>query len=299
MPDERKSVIAVSMPKIQFGRHKISRLIVGGNQQNGASHNHSKALGMHMLEYFTMEGTVEFLRKCLSQGIDTWQANYSEKTFNVLQELRRDGHDINMLPLSTPVIDDFGSQRVHVMTDRIEWNFAQTLAMKPIGIYLFGWTSDILFRQGKLDMARDFLKRIRQTGVQVGVCTHMPQVVEYIEERGWDVDFYMASLYQWAKTPEEVLSVMPEVPCDGYGGWETYLPSELTRMCDVIQKTSKTCIAFKLFAGGRTCSAPDQVSQVFKYVLGHIKPGDAVCVGMYPRFYDEITENANLVKKYG
>ena len=37
-----------------------------------------------------------------------------------------------------------------------------------------------------------------------------------------------------------------------------------------------------------------------EYVLGHIKPTDAVIVGMYPRFHDQmIRENADLVRKYG
>jgi hypothetical protein len=41
------------------------------------------------------------------------------------------------------------------------------------------------------------------------------------------------------------------------------------------------------------------VNEVFQYVLGHIKPADAVVVGMYPRFADQVTENANLVRKFG
>ncbi len=67
-------------------------------------------------------------------------------------------------------------------------------------------------------------------------------------------------------------------------------------MCDTIRKTSKMCLAFKLFAGGRTCNTPEEVSDVFEYVLGHIKPTDPVVVGMYPRFADQmIKENADLV----
>jgi hypothetical protein len=79
---------------------------------------------------------------------------------------------------------------------------------------------------------------------------------------------------------------------------EIYLPSELPKMCDTISKTSKPCLAFKLFAGGRTCSSSEEVSGIFEYVLGHIKPEDGVVVGMYPRFSDEIAENVELVKKF-
>ncbi len=277
---------SIKMPTIQFGAHTISRLIVGGNQQNGAAHNHSKALSRHMLEYFTVDRTVEFLQNCLAQGINTWQANYNEKTRDVLLKIREGGEDINIIPLSSPLMADRDNGWVKMMD------------LKPIGVYLYGLTADILWREGKIDTIRDFLARIRDTGVQVGVGTHVPEVIEYIEEKGWDVDFYMASLYKWAKTRDEILAIMPEIPHDGYEGWDLYLPSEYNRMLETVSKTVKTCLVFKLFAGGRTCSSPEKVSEIFQHVLGHIKPTDAVVVGMYPRFTDEITENANLTKKF-
>ena len=278
---------SLKMPEIPFGSHTISRLIVGGNQQIGTSHQ-SKEMNMQMLEYFTIDRTVEFLRSCMAQGINTWQANYyHEKVRDALSKLREEGEDINVISLSSPQIADRDN------------GWAKMLELNPIGVYFFGFTADVLWREGKIDTARDFLARIRDAGIQVGVGTHIPEVIEYVEEKGWDVDFYVPSLYRWGKTREEILEIMPEVPHDGYGGRELYLPSELPKMCDTISKTTKTCLAFKLFAGGRTCTTPEQVSDVFEFVLGHIKPTDAVIVGMYPRFADQIKENANLVRKYG
>ena len=278
--------VSVRMPEVPLGSHSVSRLIVGGNQQIGAAHQ-SKEMALHMIEYFTVDRTVEFLKNNIAQGINTWQANYSEKTRDFLTKLREEGEDINLLPLSAPV-----------MADR-EDGWAKMMALKPIGVYIWGLMTDRWWREGKADTALDFLKRIRDAGVLVGIGTHIPEVIEYSEEKGWDVDFYMASLYKWGKSQDEILAIMPEVPHDGYGGWELYLPSELPKMCDTISKTKKTCLAFKLFAGGRTCSTPEQVSGVFEYVFGHIKPTDAVVVGMYPRFADQVTENCDLVKKFG
>jgi len=290
---------SAKMPDVPFGEHRISRLIVGSNQQNGASHQ-SKEMGMHMLEYFTVDQTVAFVRDCLAQGINTWQANHNEKTRDVLQKLREGGDDINVIPFCVAPTGPGGGQLQDVLK-RMEAEWTQMLQeLKPIGIHLVGFVTDLLWREGKIDTARDTLSRIRDSGVQVGVSTHLPEVIEYVEEKGWDVDYYMASLYKWQKTREEILAVLPEVPLDGYGGWELYLPSELPRMCDTIGKASKTCLAFKLFAGGRTCSTPEEVGDVFAYVLENIKPTDAVVVGMYPRFHDRmIKENADFVKKLG
>lgn len=278
--------VAVKMPQVPFGTHTISRLIVGGNQQIGVSHQ-TKEMGKHLLEYFTVDGTVAFLRDCLAQGINSWQANSSDKTRDVLAKLRDAGDDINVIPLTAPV-----------MIER-EGGWDKLLALKPIGIYLWGMVADRLYREGKLDTIRDFMSKVRDTGALVGIGTHIPEVIEYIEEKGWDIDFYMASVYKWGKTPEEILKIMPEVPHDGANGWELYLPSELPKMCDTISKTKKTCLAFKIFAGGRTCNTSEQVSEVFEFVFSHIKPEDPVVVGMYPRFADQITENADLAKKFG
>jgi hypothetical protein len=231
------TTVTTGMPDIQFGSRRISRLIVGGNQQSGVSHQ-SKEMTQHMLEYFSPDRIVEFLRNCIAQGINTWQANYNEKTKNAIEAIRREGNDLQLISLSAPVIADRDN------------GWAKLLDLKPIGIYTWGFWTDRSWRQGKIEETRDFLARIRQAGVMVGVGTHIPEVIEYIEDKAWDVDFYMASLYRWGKTKDEILKIMPEVPHDGYGGQELYLPSELPRMCETIRKTKKLCLAFKLFAGG-------------------------------------------------
>ena len=291
--------VSVKMPQVPFGAHKVSRLIAGSNQVNGASHQ-SPVMGRHMLEYFTLERTVQFVRDCLAQGIDTWQANDNDKTRNVLRKLREEGESIHVIPFGAPPVAIPGSGRWQSMLRRMEEEWDTMLEeLRPIGVHIVGVVTDPLWREGKLDIAHDFLKKVRDAGVQVGVSTHIPEVIEYVEEKGWDVDYYLASLYKWQKSREEILAITPEVPIDGSGGAEFYLPSELPRMCDTIMKTPKTCLAFKLFAGGRTCNTPEEVRGVFEYVFGHIKPTDAVIVGMYPRFTDEVKENADLVRELG
>lgn len=281
MPEETSE-----MPRIPFGPRTISRLIVGGNQPSGATHQ-PKHMTQHMAEYFTVEGTLSFIKSCIANGIDTWQANSMPKVQEVVSRVREEGDEINLISLGSPQMAEYSD------------GWSKLLDLKPIGIYLFGMASDQLYREGKMDSARDFLSKIRDEGVQVGVGTHKPEVIEYVEEKGWDVDFYMASLYRWGRSREEILEIMPEVPHDGLGGTDIYMPSELPKMCDTIAKASKPCLAFKLFAGGRTCSTPEEVSGIFEYVLGRIKPEDAVVVGMYPRFSDEIAENAALVRTFG
>jgi hypothetical protein len=40
---------------------------------------------------------------------------------------------------------------------------------------------------------REFLKRVRDSGVTVGLSVHNPKLVDLVESENWDVDFYMTT----------------------------------------------------------------------------------------------------------
>jgi hypothetical protein len=237
---------------------------------------------MHMLEYFTPDQTLEFLRCCRQQGINTWQTTCSDKTRDALTRFREEGGDMHFICLCAP----------EQVADKNE--LAKVLELNPIGIAYHGEVTDRIWRSGEIDTARDTLAQIRDTGVLVGLSTHNPQVIEYTEENDWDIDFYMACVYRKSRNHEELMEIMGEAPIG-----EIYLPSDVPRMCETISKATKTCLAFKILAAGRTCDTPEQVRKAFEFVFGHIKPTDAVIVGMYPRYTDQIKENAELVRAYG
>ena len=65
----------------------------------------------------------------------------------------------------------------------------------------------------------------------------------------------------------------------------------------VIRQTKKTCLAFKVLAAGRLADSPQKLEKAFRFAYANIKPQDAVIVGMYPRFKDEIHENTDLVRR--
>jgi hypothetical protein len=275
------SIEALRLPEVPFGSHSISRLIAGGNPPHGGSHQ-TRLMNMHMREYFTLDQTVEFLRRCQQQGINTWQTTCSESTRNALTQFREQGGEMQFICLCAP----------EEVADKDK--LAKVLALNPMGIAFHGEVADRIWRAGKIDTVLDTLARIRDTGVLVGLSTHNPEVIEYTEDNDWDVDFYMACVYRKSRDHAELMEIMSEVPIG-----EIYLPSDVPKMCETISKTTKTCLAFKILAAGRTCDTPEQVRKAFEFVLGHIKPTDAVIVGMYPRYTDQIKENADLVRKYG
>jgi len=82
-----------------------------------------------------------------------------------------------------------------------------------------------------------------------GVGTHKPEVIELVEEQGWDVDFYSGCVYNRTRTPEEWKQVLNGQLLEMPG--EIYMQSDPERMYKVIRQTSKTCFAFKILAAGR------------------------------------------------
>ena len=125
----------------------------------------------------------------------------------------------------------------------------------------------------------------------MGIGTHKPEVIAYVEEKGWDVDFYAGCVYNRTRTEDEWKEVLhseiPELPN------EIYLRSDPPRMYKVMRQTRKPCFAFKILAAGRV----GNVEQAFRTAYESIKPIDGVYVGVFPRVKDEVRQNAEIVHR--
>ena len=151
-----------------------------------------------------------------------------------------------------------------------------------------GSLGDRLHRQKKYDVLTGLLKRIRDRGVLVGLSAHDPTLIEIAEEKGWDVDYYMCSLYFRTRTREEYRAILgDDLPLG-----EIYLPSDPPRMFKAIRAVSKPCLAYKLLAAGRRIGTPAEVRRCFEEAFANLKPTDAAIVGMYQQFGDQVAENA-------
>ena len=270
---------ASPMPTVALGKHRISRLISGGNPINGGSHL-SRFVDRSMREYFTAERIQEYLGRCARAGINTWQS--SGNNHQHWQKFRKSGESLNYIALA------------HASTRSP--SVAQAARMGFLGIAHHGEVTDRLFKTGKIDQVREFLKKVRDAGLCVGLSTHMPAVVDYVETKGWDLDFYMTCVYERHRSREELLKILGHVPIRV---GEVYLEDDPLRMYKAIRSTRRTCLAFKILAAGRLCQSPSQVEQAFETTFKNIKPTDAVILGMFPRWTDQIREDAALVRRFG
>jgi hypothetical protein len=150
-----------------------------------------------------------------------------------------------------------------------------------------------LHRARKYDVLANLLKRIRDQGVLVGLSAHDPTLIEEAESRGWDVDYYMCSLYYLTRPRDEARKILGNSLPLG----EIYLPTDPPRMFQAIRTVRKPCLAYKVLAAGRRIGTSSEIRRAFEQAFANLKPTDAAIVGMYQQFGDQVAENAAIVRE--
>ncbi len=268
------------LPKVRLGNSDvlITRLLSGGNPLCGNSH-FSEEMSAEMREYFTAEGVVAYLHTVQAGGINAIQARGDyHRILYWLELFRREGGQLHWIAQTASEMHDV-FQNIRVLA-----------AAGVVGIYHHGSLTDRWWAEGRIDEVNDYLKCMRDTGVQVGLGSHIPEVIEYVEDRGWDIDFYMACFYNLNRKPRE--SALVSGDQKGSSRLE-FLPEDPPRMCRTIQQTGKQCLAFKIMAASRLGTTQDEAAKAFAFAFANIKPEDAVVVGMFPKHMDQITLNVD------
>jgi hypothetical protein len=269
------------LPTIKLGKHDVTRLIIGGNPIYGYSH-FNRLLNQHQTDWHTPERVIALLKRCEQAGLNCFQNSYAEHSLQDLDRYRADGGSMHWLCLGKPDWDQHPE------------NIADAAKHKPIGIAPHGSLGDRLHREKKFEVLNDLLKRIRDTGVLVGLSAHNPALVELAEEKGWNVDYYMCSLYNRTRPREELQKLLGnDLPLG-----EIYLPSDPPRMFKVVQSVKKPCLIYKVLAAGRRIASKAEIRECFKAALDNIKAQDALIVGMYQQFGDQVGDNAALVREF-
>jgi len=279
------------LPTVTIARHRVTRLIAGGNPLFGYSHM-SGLLDQFMREYFTDQQVVKFMLDCEKAGINTWQSNYPPPLERQLPLIREAGCKVQWVALADP----WDLDRSAVTAETI-WATAQKCVVraakhKPIAIALRGIETDQLHQEGELEVLRDFVNYVHDAGYPAGISAHNPAAIEALESKGWPIDFYMACFYRVTREPEEFQKEIGLLPVG-----ETYLAPDPERMCRVIRQVAKPCLGFKILAAGRRCDSPESVRKAFEFAFQNIKPTDAVIVGMFPKFSDHISANVQNVRE--
>lgn len=251
-------------PLVRFGKHQVSRLIVGGNPVSGNSHV-SPAMSRAMRDYFTAANVKNLLARCERAGINTWQSRGDRHIVRLLHEYRLEGGRIQWIAQTASELGD------------IPRHIRELKAEGAVGIYHHGAATDRFWQAGKIDALRELCKAMRDAGVRVGVGTHIPEVVDYIESADWDVDFFMTCVYNLSRP-----------------GPEQFLDADREKMLERVRQARRQCLIFKVYGASRHCDSPARMLAALRLAFHYAKPEDALVIGMFPKASEQVEENCRL-----
>jgi hypothetical protein len=261
---------------MKFFHTTISRVVLGVNPFYGYAH-YNNTLANAMREWYTADRVCAVMHQCNRFGINVMNYVHLSRGPEDLARFQAEGGKMQLI--------------IQVTSKADAGELVKTL--KPLALQRQGEVVDDAWQSGKMETVKEWCKRARDLGTLVGVGTHIPEVIAYVEEKGWDVDFYSGCVYNRRRTADEQKAVlhgeMIEMPN------ELYLKSDPARMYRVMRQTKKPCFAFKILAAGRV--SDNGIEQAFRTAFESIKPTDGVYVGMFPKFKDEVRENAEIVHR--
>ena len=267
------------LPTVDFCGTELSRMIIGGNPFRGNSHFDAER-NEEMRDYHTVENVVRTLRRAEECGVNAMQSRGDDIIFEMVDAYRKAGGAMHWIVQTASENPDLFA------------NIRDIAARGAWGIYWHGSMTDRMWKAGQIDKAEDYLKAMRDGGVKVGIACHMPEVLRYIEDAGWDLDFYMVCFYNIAKIDRQSVLVS-----GGKMAAEPFDDTDRDVACQFARDTGKPCIAFKILAASRKCGSEEDLRGAFHYAFDNIKAGDIVNVGIFQKHTDQIAVNTRLVRE--
>ncbi|MCC7495730.1 MAG: hypothetical protein IT204_25490 [Fimbriimonadaceae bacterium] len=255
----------MSLPTVELGSLRVSRLIAGGGPFAGISHQ-SPALNRAMLDYHTTARVLETLHTCVAAGINTLLARADAHIMRLLHEFRGEGGQIHWIAQTAPEYRT------------VEDNVRRAVAAGADAVYLHGGVCETLWSEGELAELERLLAVLRATGRPCGFAAHDPRCHLDLAPR-LAVDFQMVCLFNCGSLHS--------------GGGEHFDPADPAAALAAIAAIQRPCLAYKILGAGRYDPAVQ-----FPRVFGEIKPSDAVVVGLYTEHHPrQVEDNAALVRQ--
>lgn len=217
-------------PRTEVGGLSLSRLIIGTNWLAGYSHRSSSADNMIKARHSTPDTIVPMLDVFLSHGVDTIMAPFGmTPAIYEAVKIAEDKNGKEMIMVDTPVInvDDNDAARREAEATIKE------CAKRGAKICLIHhYSAEQLVNKNRRQITRldDYTKMIRDAGMIPGLSAHMPELVMFSDENGYDVETYI-QIYN----------------CMGF-----LMQVEVEAVAAIIRGAKKPVMTIKPLAAGRT-----------------------------------------------
>ncbi|MBE7042525.1 MAG: hypothetical protein E7399_03410 [Ruminococcaceae bacterium] len=285
---------------VDFFGHQVSKLIIGDNPFHGHSYIPEHFPGGEMTDYYTEEKIINELHRMEEMGINTLLPLADPYMIRVLKHYRNDGGKMNFI---------FQTYGPHMMnTDIATFSINQMLTVNPIGIYISGTFVDMRHETGReaevAPMIQCFREheKMKEMGVKLGIGTHYPKVIELAEREEWDVDFYMACMYNFRKEREGEESGF--ITGKSKSNVPFMSPNDRPVMLEALKNVQKPVIAFKIFAGGQMLVDKTEaerrgfIKEAYDVIFKSLKPNDFAVAGIHQKYQDQLLENISVFNEW-
>lgn len=217
-------------PRTTVGGVSLSRMIIGTNWVAGYSHRTPSADNMIKNRYATPESMIPMFKTFIDHGIDTVMAPYDQAPhiFKAVK-LAEEKTDHPMIMIDTPIVNVDDSPEGRRDAERAIKESAARGA-KFCLIHHYSAEQLVCKRTRSIDRLDDYTKMIRDAGMIPGLSAHMPELVIYSDENGYDVETYI-QIYN----------------CMGF-----LMQVEVEAVNSIIRNAKKPVMTIKSMAAGRT-----------------------------------------------
>ena len=238
----------LQFPRTQVENVSLSRMLIGTNWLLGWSHTSASADEMIKQRYDSAQAFRPVLESYLRQGVDSIMAPFGlspQLTRAVKETEQHLGREIIMI--DTPALDVSDSAQGRQTAQKTIRESAQRGA-KLCLIHHTSAEQLVNKNLGQIVRLDDYTKMIRDAGMVPGLSAHMPELVVYSDQNGYDVQTYnqifncmcflmqveiesVASIIHNAKKPVMTIKAMAAGRCSPYVGltfaWNAIRPQDM------------------------------------------------------------------------
>lgn len=235
-------------PRTTVAGVSLSRMIIGTNWMLGWSHTGRAADRRITDRYRRPEDFVPMLEAFLEHGVDTLMGLFTAKpVIYEAVELTKQKTGKNIIVIDTPIlnVDDSAAARREA-----EATVRESARLGAAFCFPHHVSAEQLVNKsrGTMDRLGDYTAMIRDAGMIPGLSAHMPELIVYADQNGYDVETYIqiyncmgflmqveveavAAIIHGAKKPVMTIKPMAAGRCTPYVGlnfsWNTLRPCDM------------------------------------------------------------------------
>jgi hypothetical protein len=242
----------MAFPRTTVAGVSLPRLLIGSNWIFGWSHTGHAADVFIKEQHSTVDATLSVLNAFLGYGIDAWMAPFSSHP-EALEKIRRIQDKIGkkIILIDTPILNMDDSEAARKESRAIIKTSAE---IGSTFCLIHHSCCEQLINKNKKTMDRlpDYTDMIREAGLIPGLSAHMPEIIQYTDLNGYDVETYI-----------QIFN------CLGF-----LMQVEIESVIRIIHEAKKPVMTIKPMAAGRTTP---YVGLTFNWNV--LRPQDMITVG--------------------